>query len=128
MSRQRFRPASRRLCSRPAARAPEAAGTRLNPGRVPQLEAKSGALEALQGQFAQLRDDFRFNLGVLDERDAELASYETAFRGMAADVAAARRQGQEAAAAAAAARSELSIVQERCAAAALPLLSAQGEC
>ena len=78
-----------------------------------QLESKSSAMEALQAKFDELRTDFKFNLSVLDERDAELEQYDAAFQKMAEEVSDAKRESREAVHVSSSALSELKIAKER---------------
>ena len=41
-----------------------------------QLNEKQAELDTIGAQFEQLKTDFRYNLGLLEERDAELEKYD----------------------------------------------------
>lgn len=81
-----------------------------------QLGSKTADLAALDAKFTKLKEDFHYNLRVLDERDSELAQYDAAVQRMAADVAACKRDKADAEAAAASAESDVQIERDRCAA------------
>ena len=67
-----------------------------------ELAARDAELAAARGALTRLQHDFRYNLGLLEARDAELASYDAAF----ADAAAAAAVADEALLAARAALAE----------------------
>ena len=41
-----------------------------------QLNEKQAELDAISAQFEQLKTDFRYNLGLLEDRDSELEKYD----------------------------------------------------
>ena len=53
---------------------------RMLQGAVPMRgRTKSGQLDELQSRFEALKDDFKFNLSLLDERDGELVRADAVF-------------------------------------------------
>ena len=45
------------------------------------LQEKNTALKEQRGKFDKLKEDFKYNLRLLGERDAELARYDALFAG-----------------------------------------------
>jgi len=57
--------------------------------RIQSLEAsceeKEKQLNEERGKFSKLKEDFKYNLKLLEERDAELDRYDASFAGMSLD-------------------------------------------
>lgn len=51
-----------------------------------QIREKESAVTELKDQISQLQDDFKYNLGLLDARDAELAQYDVSSAALEASV------------------------------------------
>jgi chromosome segregation ATPase len=82
-----------------------------------ELEARTGRKDAelaeLRGRMHQLREDFQYNLTLLDERDRELERYDIQFARMTSDAEDAARRLREAQLAAAEAVSDAKQGQQR---------------
>jgi hypothetical protein len=80
---------------------------------VLQVHQKTVALEELQCQFRELKDDFLYNEGVLQERDNEIAALESQLRRTTESHASTRTQLHESQLACRAAQSQLLIGRDR---------------
>jgi hypothetical protein len=78
-----------------------------------QLAKKDASLNSVKSQFAQLKEDFLYNEGVLRERDIELADLEEHLHQTVEQFARCKEAEREATASSAAAKSELLIEVER---------------
>ena len=79
-----------------------------------QIYKKTLALEELQQRFKELKDDFLYNEGVLQERDDEIRALESRLQQETESHACVRKQLHESQVACSAAQSQLLIVRDRC--------------
>jgi septal ring factor EnvC (AmiA/AmiB activator) len=89
--------------------------------RIPcllQINKKTAALEEIQRQFQELKEDFLYNEGVLQERDDEICALESQLHRTTESHASAREKLHESELACKAAQSQLLIARDRCAASA----------
>lgn len=81
-----------------------------------QIYKKTDALDEVQQQFKELKDDFLYNEGVLQERDDEIRGLESQLQKSSASHASVRKQLHDSQVACSAAQSQLLIERDQCAA------------
>ena len=79
-----------------------------------QIYKKTTALQEVQEQFRELKDDFLYNEGVLQERDDEIRKLEAYVQQESASTACIRKKLHESQVACSAAQSQLLIMRDRC--------------